>query len=68
MKNFEDFKEYVRQNGNEIHSSIHDKVLKSVEKQNFEDDGEEHEHYRSAWVEIGIMEMLEHYHKWLNEC
>lgn len=30
------------------------------------DIGEEHEFYRRAWVEIGIMEMLEHYHNWLN--
>lgn len=66
MKNFDGFKEYVHQNGEEIHSSIHQKVMSAVDKNNFEDIGEEHEFYRRAWVEIGIMEVLEHYHNWLN--
>lgn len=66
MKDFEDFKKYVRENNNEIHSSIHQSVLTATDKQHFADVGEEHEFYRRAWVEIGIMEMLEHYHNWLN--
>ena len=66
MTDFEDFKKYVSENGDEIHSSIHQGVLKATEKQHFEDIGEEHEFNRRAWVEIGIMEMLEHYHNWLN--
>lgn len=67
MKNFDDFRKYVLENGTEIHNSIHDKVLTSLSRQNFDDIGEEHEFYRYAWVEIGIMEMLEHYHNWLNK-
>ena len=66
MKNFDDFKNYVNQNGQEIHSAIHQKVIESANKHNFDDIGEEHEFIRRAWVEIGIMEMLEHYHNWLN--
>lgn len=66
MKNFEDFKNYVNQNGQEIHSTIHQKVMDSVSKHTFDDIGEEYEFSRRAWVEIGIMEMLEHYHNWLN--
>lgn len=62
MKNFEDFKAFVSSNSNEIHSSIHQKVMSATEKQNFADIAEEHEFIRRAWVEIGIMEMLEHYH------
>ena len=66
MKNYDDFRKYVLSNGQEIHSSIHQKVLETTNKQNFDDIGEKHEFYRRAWVEIGIMEMLEHYHNWLN--
>lgn len=66
MKDFDDFKNYVKQNGQEIHSSIHQKVLNATDNKNFDDIGEEHEFYRRAWVEIGIMEMLEHYHNWIN--
>lgn len=66
MKNFDEFKNYVSINGQEIHSSIHKKVLETTNRQNFNDIGEEHEFYRRAWIEIGIMEMLEHYHNWLN--
>lgn len=66
MKDFEDFIKYVHENGNEIHSSIHQNVLTAINKQHFEDIGEEQEFYHRAWVEIGIMEMLEHYHNWLN--
>lgn len=66
MKDFNDFKSYVNENGMEIHSTIHRKVVDATEKQNFDDIGEEHEFYRRAWVEIGIMEMLERYHNWIN--
>ena len=66
MKNFDDFKKHVNANGKEIHSAIHQSVLNAVDKQDFDDIGEEHEFYLHAWVEIGIMEILEHYHNWLN--
>ena len=66
MKNFDDFKTFVNQNAQEIHSSIHKKVMESTDKHNFDDIVEENEFMRRAWVEIGIMEMLEHYHNWLN--
>lgn len=41
--------------------------MSATEKQNFTDIAEEYEFIRRAWVEIGIMEMLEHYHNWLNQ-
>lgn len=41
--------------------------MSATEKQSFTDIAEEHEFIRRAWVEIGIMEMLEHYHNWLNQ-
>lgn len=66
MKDFNDFKKFVNENGVNIHSSIHQKVMKSVNSNNFTDEGEKHEFIRRAWVEIGVMEMLEHYHNWLN--
>lgn len=67
VKNFEDFKAFVSSNGDKIHSSIHQKVMSATEKQSFTDIAEEHEFIRRAWVEIGVMEMLEHYHNWLNQ-
>lgn len=66
MKDFNGFKSYVSNHSNEIHSSIHQKVLNAVSEKTFCEVGEENEFYRRAWVEIGIMEMLEHYHNWLN--
>lgn len=66
MKDFNDFKKFVNENGANIHSSIHQKVMKSADSNNFADEGEKHEFIRRAWVEIGVMEMLEHYHNWLN--
>ncbi len=66
MKDFNDFKKYVSENGQEIHSTIHQRVLKAVDSHTFEDSDEKSEFYHRAWVEIGIMEMLEHYHNWLN--
>lgn len=41
-------------------------MLNAVNSQNFDDIEDKHEFYRSAWVELGIMEMLERYHNWLN--
>lgn len=66
MKDFKNFKSHVSEHRQEIHSSIHQRVLNAMDNQNFYDIGEEHEFYRRAWVEIGVMEMLEHYHNWLN--
>jgi len=66
LKDFNDFKKFVNENGTNIHFSIHQKVMKSVENNNFTDEGEKHEFIRRAWVEIGVMEMLEHYHNWLS--
>lgn len=66
MKDFSDFKSYVSNHSDEIHFSIHQKVLNVVNEKTFCEAGEEHEFYRRAWVEIGIMEMLEHYHNWLS--
>jgi len=66
MKNFEDFKKYMHTNGSSVHNEIVNEVNALVEKANIEDVIEEHEFFRRAWVEIGFMKMLEHYHNWLN--
>lgn len=66
MKNFDDFKKYVIDNREDMHTSIHQKVLSIADKQKFNDSIEEHEFYRRAWVGISVMEMLEHYHNWLS--
>lgn len=67
MKSFEDFENYMRTNGQQIHDEIFESVSKSVEKASIEDKGEEFEFYRRAWVEIGCMKILKHYHEWLNK-
>ena len=54
MKDFNDFKKFVNENGANIHSSIHQKVMKSANSNNFADEGEKHEFIRRAWVEIGV--------------
>lgn len=66
MKDFKNFKSYVSEHGEEIHSSIHQKVLDAANKQNFNSPGEEHEFLRRTWSEFSVMVMLEHYHNWLN--
>lgn len=68
MKDFNDFRQFMKQNGQAIHEDIVHSVNKSVEEMNFSDDeiGMEHETYRRAWVEIGIMRVLEQYHNWVN--
>ena len=66
-KDFEEFRNYVSEHGNEIDSAIHQKVDSAMEKENFDELGDRHEFYRRAWVEIGIMEVLELYHNWLSD-
>lgn len=66
MKNFDNFKSFVYENSSAIHSSIHKKVIDAQSKHTFNDIGDEHEFHRRAYVQIGILEMLEHYHNWLN--
>lgn len=67
MKDFNDFKNFVSEHGNEIDSAIHQKVCTAMEQETFDDLGCKHEFYRRAWVENGIMEVLELYHNWLSD-
>lgn len=62
MKNFEDFKEYMRENGSDIAKTIQDKTDKYIKDNN----AENLIIYSNTYTQIAIMEMLEHYHKWLN--
>lgn len=66
MKDFEDFKKYMYTDGACVHDEIVNEVNDMIKKANIEDPIEEHEAFRRAWVEVGFMKMLEHYHKWLN--
>ncbi len=67
MKDFEDFKTYMSEHGQAIHEDIVHTVSKAIEEEDYSDDiGAKHEDYRRFWVEIGIMKMLEQYHKWVN--
>lgn len=66
MKDFKDFENYMHADGHCVHDEIVLEVKSRVERANIEDPIEEHEFYRRAWVEIGFMKMIEHYHNWLN--
>lgn len=66
MKSFEEFKEYIKSNGNSIHADIVYAVNNAADKAQFESPVEEQEFLRRAWVEIGFMKMLEAYHNWLH--
>lgn len=66
MKDFEDFKKYINQNGQAIHNDIVNSVNSKIESLNISDNLDEHEAYRRAWVEIGFMKLIEQYHNWLN--
>lgn len=66
MKNFEDFKKYMHSDGSCAHEEIVKEVNSLVEKANIKDPIEEHEFYRRAWVEVGFMKLLEHYHNWID--
>lgn len=67
MKDFEDFKSYMREHGQEIHKDIVQSVVKFIEERDYSDDpGMKNEDYRRAWVEIGFMKILEQYHNWIN--
>lgn len=66
MKDFEDFKKYMHGDGSCVHEEIVKEVNLLIEKAKIKDSIEEHEFFRRAWVEVGFMKMLEHYHKWLN--
>lgn len=62
MKNFSDFKEYVRKNDSEISKTIQNKTDNFVEKF----DAENLISYNNTYTQVAIMTMLEHYHDWLN--
>lgn len=67
MKDFEDFKNHMREHAQEIHKDIVSTINKPIEARDFEDVSEEHETYRRAWVEIGFMKLIEQYHNWLKD-
>lgn len=58
MKDFNGFKSYVAEHGEEIHSSIHQKVLNATDRQNFDSPLEEHEFSRRAFAEFSVLEIL----------
>lgn len=66
MKDFEDFKSYMREHAQEVHEDIVCTVNKGIENLKLTDAAEEHEAFRRAWVECGFMKLIEQYHNWLN--
>lgn len=62
MKNFESFKEYMKKNGSDISNTIQEKTDKYMD-----DNGIENLIiYSNSYTQIALMEVLEHYHNWLN--
>ncbi len=66
MKDFEDFKNYMREHQEEVHKDIVQSVCNLIESRDYSDISEKHEDYRRAWVETGFMRLIEQYHIWLN--
>lgn len=66
MKDFEEFKAYMRENGDKVHEEICDAVEAAVEKESFEDSFEKLNYQRIVFSELSAMKVLEAYHKWLN--
>lgn len=62
MKNFDDFKEYMKENGSDIAKTIQDKTDRFIDNNN----AENLITYSNTYTQIALMEMLEHYHNWLN--
>lgn len=66
MKDFENFKNYMREHQEEVHEDIVQSVNNLIDSRDYSDIGEKHEDYRRAWVETGFMKLIEQYHNWLN--
>ena len=62
MKDFEDFKEYMKENGEEIAKVIQKKTDKFIKDNN----AENLIIYSNTYTQIALMTMLENYHNWLN--
>ncbi len=66
MKDFEDFKAYMRENGDKVHEEICDAVEAVMGRESFEDSIDKLNFQRMAFSELSAMKVLEAYHKWLN--
>lgn len=67
MKDFEDFKSYMREHEREVHDDIVRTVNEIITSHDYSSNAlNQHEDYRRAWVEVGFMKMIEKYHNWIN--
>lgn len=67
MKDFEDFKSYMREHEREVHDDIIRTVNEIITSRDYSSNAlYQHEDYRRAWVEVGFMKMIEKYHNWIN--
>lgn len=67
MKNFDDFKNFMRTDGAVVHNEIVTEVNSLVEKANISDPIEEQVFYYRAFSEVSVMKVLELYHEWVNK-
>lgn len=67
MKSFTDFENYMKTDGKIAHDEIIKKVNAIVEKADIKDEIEEHIFYNRAFSEVSTMEILKHYHEWVNK-
>lgn len=67
MKNFEDFKKFMSEEGSTTHNEIVLKVNELVKKANIENPIEEQVFYYRTFSEISTLMILEKYHAWINQ-
>ena len=60
MKDFEDFRNFIKENGNTIDSEI-ESIIKPIV-----DDSKNLYIESKAYTQIAILKILEKYHQWLN--
>lgn len=62
MKDFNDFRKYMKSNGNRISAEVQSKTEEFISKNQVGDIIT----VSNAYTQIAIMKMLEEYHNWLN--
>ena len=66
MKNFDEFRKSVLNNGDSIHKEIFERFEKTLADISFDSIGDEKIYKERSYIYQSIMVFLERYHEWLN--